>query len=193
MRNNPQIIVFCGPMMSGKTTGLLSCLEKFKYQGRHIFAFKPRIDDRYAQDEIVSHMGWRFPATRIATGTELIKQLMLQVADGEIPERSVVAVDEMFMIPGIAEELVWLYKANITVVVSTLDLGCECKPFEEVTRLLPWATTVKKCTAVCAICKEDAFYTWRKPVENEREIIIGGAELYSPRCKQHHPFFMSPA
>ena len=184
---NPQLIVFTGPMFSSKTTGLLSCLEKFKFQGRHIFAFKPKIDDRYAQDEIVSHMGWRFTATRISQGKELIRELMLNVPDGEIPEKSVVAVDEMFMIPGIADELIWLYKNNITVVISTLDLSSTCEPFEEVTKILPWATTIKKSVAVCSVCKEDAYYTWRKPVEDERDIVIGGVELYEPRCKAHHP------
>ncbi len=189
MRPNPQFIVFTGPMFAGKTTGLLATLEKFQFQGRHIFAFKPKMDDRYSQSEIVSHMGWKFPATCITQGKELIKELMQKVPDGEIPEKSVVAVDEMFMIPGIAEELIWLYKNNITVVVSTIDLGSGFEIFEEVNKILPWATTIKKTVAVCTICKEDAHYTWRKPIEDAKEIVIGGVELYEARCKRCHPKF----
>lgn len=190
MHTSPQFIVFAGAMFSSKTTGMLSCLEKFKYQGRHIFAFKPQIDDRYALNQIVSHMGLSIPATRIGTGKELIRELMLQFDDGEIPERSVVAVDEMFMIPGIANELIWLYKNGITVIVSTLDLSYACEPFDEVTKIFPWATVVKKCVAVCSVCKEDAHYTWRKPVDEEKEIVIGGVELYEARCRAHHPHFL---
>lgn len=184
----PELILFLGPMFSSKTTSMLSCLERFKYQGRHVFAFKPKVDVRYSADEIVSHMGWKFPATTIATGADLIRELTVQFSDGEIPENAVVAIDEMFMISGIADELIWLYKNNVTVVASTLDLSYSGAPFDEVSRVLPFATTIKKCTAVCSVCKGDARYTWRKPVEDESEInIIGGAELYEARCKAHYP------
>lgn len=183
----PEFIVFVGPMMSGKTTSMLAKLERYKYQGRHVFAFKPKIDSRYSTNEIVSHMGWKLPATTISSGAELIKELTYQFSDSEIPDNSVVAIDELFMIPGIADELVWLYKNNVTVVASTLDLSHSCKPFDEVTKILPFATTIKKCTAVCSVCKADAQYTWRKPVDDENEIVVGGVEIYSPRCKNHHP------
>lgn len=177
-------------MWSGKTSALLTALERFKYQGRHIYAFKPKIDDRYDECKIVSHMGWELPAVQISTGKELIHQLMTAIPDGEPKEKCVVAVDEMFMIPGIAEQLIWLYKHDITVVASTLDLSSSITPFEEVVKILPLATTVKKFTSVCAICRRDAHYTWRKAQENDdRVIIVGGSEIYEPRCRRCHPGF----
>ena len=185
----PELIIFLGPMFGGKTTAMLSALERYKYQQRHVYAFKPRIDDRFSKDEIVSHMGWKISATQISTGPELIRELMLQVPDGEISENSVVAVDELFMIPNVAEELIWLYKNNVTVVASTLDLSSACKPFDEVAQLLPWATKIKKCPAVCSVCQRDAFYTWRKQ-DTDEEILVGGVELYEPRCKMCHPRMM---
>lgn len=183
----PELIMYVGGMFSGKTSRLLSNLERFKYQQRKVFAFKPRVDDRYSDSEIASHMGWRYPATRVSIGAELIKELLAQFPDGVVKSDCVVAVDEAFMIPGVADELVWLFKNGITVLVSTLDLSSSCIPFEEVTRLFPYATTVHKCTAVCDVCQDDAGYTWRKPVDNETEILVGGGDIYSPRCRLHHP------
>ena len=188
MNRQPELIVYTGPMFGGKTTALLSTLERFKYQGRHIYAFKPRIDDRYEVGSIVSHMGWQLPAVQISTGKELIEALMVQMPEGELREQCVVAVDEMFMIPGIAEQLIWLYKNDVTVVVSTLDLSSSCAPFDEVVKVLPFATTTKKFTSVCAVCRGDAHYTWRKMMlDDDKVIAVGGGEMYEPRCKAHHP------
>lgn len=187
IKQQSELIAYVGPMFSGKTSALLMTLERFKYQGRHIYAFKPTIDDRYSQSNIVSHMGWELPAVQISTGKELIEALMIQMPEGELKERCVVAVDEMFMIPGIAEQLIWLYKNDVTVVVSTLDLSSSCVPFEEVVKILPFATTTKKFMSVCSVCGADAHYTWKKSNGIDDEIIaIGGSEIYEPRCKQHH-------
>jgi len=189
MKTQPELIVYAGPMFSGKTSALLMALERFKYQGRHVFPFKPKIDDRFQVGSIVSHMGWSLDAVQISTGKELIEAMLVQMDDLAVPaEKCVVAVDEMFMIPGVAEQLIWLYKRDITVVVSTLDLSHQCSPFDEVTKLLPWATKVKKFTSVCSVCHGDAHYTWRKAIDDEdRVIVIGGGELYEPRCKACHP------
>lgn len=181
--NNPTFTVFCGPMFSSKTTKLLSALERFKYQHKRVVVFKPSLDDRYSPSEVVSHSGWSYPATTVKTGADILEALS-QLDD----EPDVVAVDEAFMIPSIAKVLVWLYCHGISIVVSTLDMAAQGKPFPEVEHLLPWATHVEKCTAVCTVCGRDAFYTHKKQVGDgdERTIEVGGAELYEPRCFQHH-------
>jgi thymidine kinase len=98
----------------------------------------------------------------------------------------IVAVDEAFMIPGASDTLIWLYTFGFTVVVSSLEMSAAGKPFQEVEKLLPWATHVQKCTAVCTICGRDARFTHKKQVGGE-EIEVGGSELYEPRCAQHFP------
>jgi thymidine kinase len=167
-------------MFSAKTSRLLLDLERFKHQHRNVMAFKPVIDDRYSDVDIVSHMGWRYPAIGITEGADVLKLL----AERNHPS-DVVAVDEAFMVVGISEVLIWLYRTGIDVVVSTLDLSSTGKPFKEVEKLLPWATRVEKCVAVCAECGRDAAYTHKKLVSGN-EIEIGGAELYEPRCLFHH-------
>jgi len=158
-------------------------LERFKYQSKVIAAFKPAIDRRYAELEIVSHNGFRHPALAIEHGSDIIKHL----SELSLPEPTVIAVDEAFMIKGIAETLTWLYRNGLTIVVSTLDISATGKVFGEVEKMLPWATTIEKCTAVCTICGADARYTHKKAV-NDDEIFVGGTASYEPRCFIHHQF-----
>ena len=173
--------VYVGPMFSGKTTSLLSALERYKFQKKHIMVFKPSIDDRYSTSAVVSHSGWQHAATTIKEGADILQVL----AESEISP-DVVAVDEAFMIPGIAEVLTWLYRSGITVVVSSLDLSYTGKVFHEIEALLPWATHVEKCAAVCTECGRDAYYTHKKQVVGEEMIEVGGSELYEARCFRHH-------
>lgn len=178
---NPTLTVFAGCMFSSKTTKLLLELERYKHQHKRVMVFKPAIDVRYSEGEIVSHSGWKHSSITVKEGADILESL---ANSDEAPD--VVAVDEAFMIPGVADVLIWLYKTGITVIVSTLDLSATAKPFNEVEKLLPWATHVEKCAAVCEECGRDAYYTHKKQVTSGEEIEVGGAELYSPRCFRHH-------
>lgn len=179
--SNPEFIVFAGPMFSSKTTKLLSALERFRYQKKKIIVFKPKIDTRYAVEEIVSHSGWTTPAVIVEDGAQMLEYLMKQASPFDV-----VAVDEMFMIDGIADTLVWLFRnLGVTVIVSTLDISATGKSFGEVEKVLTWATSVEKCSAVCTVCGADAFYTHKKAPDSQ-EIHVGGAEMYEPRCFSHH-------
>lgn len=181
MRPNPEFIVYTGSMFSGKTSRLLSLLDRYKYQNKKIIAFKPLIDDRYSEGEISSHSGWKFPAVCVSSGADILGYL--SKLDTSPPQ--VIAVDEAFMLPGISEALIWLYKNGFTVVVSSLEMSAVGKPFVEIEKMLVWATHIEKCAAVCTVCGRDAYYTHKKQVGGN-EIEIGGEELYSPRCYEHH-------
>lgn len=178
---NPTLTIFAGPMFGSKTTKMLSTLERFKLQHKTVMVFKPSIDDRYSNEEIVSHLGWRHPAIKVKEGADIIEALTIAKQHPDV-----VAVDEAFMIPGVAEVLIWLYRSGISVVVSTLDLSSGAKPFPEIMKLFPWATHVEKCSAVCLVCGRDAYYTHMKQVVGDEDIQIGGSELYESRCFRHH-------
>jgi thymidine kinase len=177
---NPTLTVYVGPMFSSKTSRLLLDIERFKCQHKCVVVFKPIIDERYSVDDVVSHLGWRHPAVTVKSGADILEYLATTAV-----APAAVAVDEAFMIPGVAEVLVWLYRTGVDVVVSTLDLSATAKPFHEVEKLLAWATHVEKCSAVCAECGRDAYYTHKKHV-SDAEIEVGGSELYEPRCFLHH-------
>lgn len=180
MLNNPEFIVYCGPMFSSKTSRLFTMLERYKYQRKRIIVFKPNIDDRYSVSEVVTHGGWKVPAICVKSGAEILEHL-----SSLEEEPHVIAVDEAFMISGAADALTWLYTYGFTIVVSSLEMSSAGKPFSEIEKMLVWATRVEKCTAVCTVCSRDAHYTHKKQTGGE-EIEVGGSELYEPRCYTHH-------
>lgn len=183
MNKNPEFIVYVGPMASGKTSLLLAALERYKYRSKKVYAFKPYIDERYSTNEIVTHNGLRWPATQISDISDIIQMLLSE--DKEIPD--VVALDEAFMLSGSAKALAWLYRQGVTVLVSTLDLSSKGEAFEETKEMMAWATQIYKCSAVCTVCGADARYTHRKIVDADHDILIGGLDIYDPRCLSCHP------
>ena len=172
-------------MFSGKTTRMLLDVEKHRHAGREIHAFKPAVDDRYSSDEIVTHAGWSVPAIRVVDGAGIEERMLDEATD---LKNSLVVVDELFMIPGASSTLIWLFRQGLDVVAASLDMSYACEPFEEVQAVLPWATRVEKCPSACTVCGEDAFYTHRKATDDDRAIVVGGKDLYEPRCRIHHPY-----
>ena len=185
VKDAPKFTLYVGPMWGSKTTRLLADLERYKYQHKRIAAFKPMIDDRYGASEIVTHSGWKHPAMCVADGSDLYGAL---AAFDEVPH--VIAVDEAFMIPGIADSLIYLYRLGFSIAVSSLDMSATAKPFKEIEKMMPWATRIDKCAAVCTTCGRDAYYTHKKTA-SEDEIEVGGSDLYEPRCAICHPLIMS--
>ena len=98
---NNEFTLFVGPMFGGKTTKLLSAIDRYTYQGRNILAFKPNVDERYSKEEIVTHWGGKLSAKRVGDGKELLRYLREATAWQEEDETFVIAVDEAFMIDGV--------------------------------------------------------------------------------------------
>ena len=174
----PEVKIFTGPMFGGKTTKMLAALERFSYQNKKTILFKPDIDKRYSAGKVVTHKGQTHESVLVSNGSEILDKSL---------DADVVAVDEMFMIPGSAQALLSLFRRGKTVLVSTLQLSSQptgYTAFEEVKELMPWATSIEVCPAVCSKCNRDAFYTERLCKE-EREVLVGGAESYQPVCWKH--------
>lgn len=174
----PEIKIFTGPMFGGKTTRMLAALERYQYQNRVTVLFKPKIDKRYSQEKVVTHKGQEHTSVLVENGREIYEKSF---------KADVIAVDELFMIPGSARALLNLFKKGKTILVSTLQLSSQpdaYAPFEEVEKLMPWATSIEVCPAVCHKCDQDAFYTERLCKEN-KEVLVGGAESYQPVCWHH--------
>lgn len=176
--SQPKLLVFTGPMFGSKTTKMLSVLERALYQSKRVIAFKPKMDERYEKSMIVTHAGLKFDAHNVQTGEEILSLSK---------DYDVVGVDESFMIEGSASALVDLFKSGKTVAVSSIQLSASGKPFEEIRDLLPWATHIEVCPAVCLITGEDAYYTVRKS-KGISEIEVGGSETYEPRAWSCTPF-----
>ena len=177
---DPQFIIFTGPMFGSKTTRLLATVDRYRYQHKNIVAFKPKMDDRYSNSEIRTHSGGALEANGVNTGTDILTYISTSGI-----EYDVVAVDEAFMIDGVCDALLALFKSGKVIVVSSLQLSASGNVFKEVRDMMPWATRIEVCPAVCPITGRDAFYTHHK-IEGLQEIVVGGDELYEPRCWEHY-------
>ena len=181
----PEFIIFTGPMFGAKTSRLLSVIDRFSYQSRKVLSFKPRIDRRYSTSKITTHNGNFVEALSVSKGEEILRIVRDRDQKGDTVD--VVAVDEAFMIDGAASALLELFRRGKTIVVSSLQLSASGNVFEEVRDMMPWATKIEVCPAVCTVSGRDAYYTHKK-VNDLAEITVGGSELYEPRCWEFHSF-----
>jgi thymidine kinase len=179
-----EFILYTGPMFSSKTTKLLMEADTRQYRKQKIISFKSRLDNRYSQvGEIVTHNFNKLPAFLVHTGDELINVL------SKNEEADVVLIDELFMINGVSDVCIELFKKGYTIIASSIDLSFQGEPFKEVQKIMPYCTKIVKCTAVCPVCGDDARYTFKKETEENKDVIqIGGDELYEPRCQLHYNY-----
>lgn len=177
-----EFVIFTGPMFGGKTTKLLSAIDRYKYQGRKILAFKPKIDNRYHKENITTHWGGHSSAINVTSGAAISREAIESFGN---KNSGVIAVDEAFMIPGAGSHLVELFKKGYTILVSSLQISSDFTPYEEMQIMMPYATKVEVCPAICTQCNADAYYTEKVGGRSDHEIEVGGSELYHPRCLRH--------
>tara|TARA_R110001599_G_scaffold96700_1_gene249876 strand:+ start:1132 stop:1725 length:594 start_codon:yes stop_codon:yes gene_type:complete len=194
--NQTNFVLYTGPMFSSKTTKLLARIDRSKYQKKRTISFKPKLDDRYSiENQIITHNDLHTVCINVATGEQILETI------SKIEDVDLVAVDEIFMIPGAADACIKLFKKGYDVYVSSIELSFSGTPFEEVKKIMPFCTQIVKCTAVCSICQSDARYTFKKSgvkhVESFKshpsveQIQIGSDEIYEPRCQLHHNYMRS--
>ena len=190
MNTNPFFNVYIGPMFGAKTTRLLADIDRLKYKGKKVVAFKPNVDKRYTVDKISSHNNGTIEAYCISNAEEILSL----ISKSEQEEKKIVhtiAVDEAFMIDDIDKVLVDCFRLGYNVIVSSIQMNAQEQPFENIKNMLPWATKINVCPAVCTMCDNDAYYTEALfDIENAtQEEKIGGKEMYEPRCAKHYSSF----
>ena len=181
-----EFVMFVGPMFGGKTTKLLSAIDRYKYQGRNILAFKPQVDERYSKKEIVTHWGHKLDALRVTSGAAISRQVVKCFGT---TGNGVIAVDEAFMIDGAGHHLTHLYRLGYTILVSSIQLCSDGTPYTEVMQMMPWATKIEVCPAVCTLCNSDAFFTEKIGGRSDHKVEVGGSEMYQPRCLKHFSLY----
>jgi len=169
------IEVICGPMFSGKTEELLRRLRRATYANQRIAIFKPVIDVRYSELNIVSHDSNFYPSLMISKASDILKNKGTS---------QIVALDEAQFFDDLLPEILEnLAQEGIRVIVSGLDMDYIGKPFGPMPELLALADNVSKLTAICLVCGAEATHTFRKTKGNQR-IMIGAKDLYEPRCRK---------
>lgn len=178
------IEVISGCMFAGKTEELIRRINVLSYAKKNIIVFKPKIDNRYSDSEIVSHSGAKVPCLVVEKAQDILKKIE---ADTEV-----VAIDEVqFFDKDIVEVCEYLADKGIRVMIAGLDKDFRGESFGVMPELLTRAEFVTKLTAVCAKCGAPATRTQRlvngKPAGFEDPIVMVGAdESYEPRCRHCH-------
>lgn len=186
--NKGFIEVICGPMYASKTENLISRITSLEYAKQVIKIYKPKVDNRYSDNEIVSHAGTRIPATVIENSKEIMQDLMSKMV--KLPD--VVVIDEVqFFDEGIIDVVEKLADAGIRVIVAGLDQDFRGEPFGVIAQLMARAEIVTKLTAVCTVCGSAATRSQRlvdgePALSSEDTVQIGASESYEARCRDHH-------
>src|SRR5688500_14143637 len=169
------IEVICGSMFSGKTEELIRRLKRVKIANLKVEIFKPRMDVRYDELNIVSHDENAIVSTPVESA-----QSILLLANGV----DVVGIDEaQFFDDHLPEVIDQLALQGIRVIVAGLDMDFTGKPFGQMPFLLAKADFITKLHAICVQCGHIANYSYRKEV-NDMQILLGEGNVYEPRCRK---------
>lgn len=179
-----QLTVITGPMFAGKTSALLRNITREKRRRRKVLAVTHRLDDRFGVGVIASHDRLSVAAVALGGAEELRERFFAASARPDV-----VALDEaQFFGPGLSPVVAEILRTGTDVDVAGLCQDHGGHPFEPVATLMTQAEDVIKLVATCAICGAAAAY---QQLIDDRPApsgpLVGGAELYEPRCRAHFP------
>ncbi len=169
------IEVIVGSMFSGKTEELIRRIKRAKIAKLNVEIFKPLIDIRYDEENVVSHDRSAIQSTPVESAT----QIMLMANDVQV-----VGIDEAQFfdndLPGVCNHLA---NSGIRVIVAGLDMDFKGKPFGPMPELLAIAENVTKVHAICMNCGNLAQFSHRT-IDEDKLVMLGETESYEPLCRK---------
>ena len=169
------IEVVCGSMFSGKTEELIRRLRRAQFANQQIAIFKPVIDKRYSDVEVVSHDFHKITSTPVATPAEMLEKVG--------PEVQVVGIDEaQFFDETLVEVCQTLANRGVRVIVAGLDTDYLGQPFGPMPRLMAVAEDVQKVHAICVRCGALANHSHRLSKSHDL-VLLGEKDVYEPLCR----------
>ena len=169
-----RIEVICGSMFSGKTEELIRRMKRARFAKQRVEIFKPAIDVRYSDEDVVSHDHNIIPSTPIDSSDSI---LLLS------SDTDVVGIDEAQFfdnrLPDVCNELA---NRGVRVIVAGLDMDYKGVPFGPIPALCAIADDVTKVHAICVKCGALAYVSHRL-VANDKRVLLGETEEYEPLCR----------
>ena len=184
------IEVISGNMYAGKTEELLRRVKRILYAKKRVIVFKPTIDNRYSESEVVSHNNERIKSINITKAQDILKYTS--------PLPYAIAVDEVqFLNHDLIDVCEYLADQGVRVILAGLDRDFRGEPFGIMPELLARAEYVTKLYAICQVCGAPATRTQRiidgKPAKYTDPIVLVGAkEQYEARCRHCHEVIGKP-
>ncbi len=168
------IEVICGSMFSGKTEELIRRLNRARIAGLKVEIYKPTVDTRYHETEIVSHNANSIPSNPVSSALNIL--LMNKDAD-------VIGIDEaQFFDDSLLYVSQTLAEKGVRVLVAGLDMDYLGKPFGPMPALMSVAEYVTKVHAICMVCGDLATHSFRKVGDNS-QVMLGEKDTYEARCR----------
>lgn len=184
------IEVISGCMFAGKTEELIRRIKVLEYAKKKIVVFKPVIDNRYSEMDVVSHAGTSIKSIAVAHAEDILDYID--------KETEVVAIDEVqFFDEAIVDICEMLADQGKRVMVAGLDMDFRGVPFGVMPRLFTMAEFVTKLTAFCTKCGAPATRTQRLvngKAANYHDpiVLVGASEAYEARCRHCHEVLDKP-
>lgn len=178
------IEVICGNMYAGKTEELLRRVRRIEYAKKTVIVFKPKLDNRFSDNEVVSHNNKRVKSINIVDAQDILNHID--------PLPYAIAIDEVqFLGKDCIKVCEQLADLGVRVIVAGLDKDFRGEPFGVMPELLARAEYVTKLQAICQVCGAPATRTQRiingKPAKYTDPIVLVGAkEQYEARCRHCH-------
>ena len=170
-----RIEVVCGSMFSGKTEELIRRLKRAEFARQRVEIFKPAIDTRYSEAEVVSHDRHTIMSTPVESSSSVL--LLSSGID-------VVGIDEaQFFDEGLVDVCNDLANRGVRVIVAGLDMDYKGVPFGPIPALCAVADEVTKVHAICVKCGSVAYVSHRL-VQGDKRVMLGEAMEYEPLCRE---------
>lgn len=170
-----RIEVVCGSMFSGKTEELIRRMKRAKFAKQKVEIFKPSLDTRYSDVDVVSHDQHSIPSTPIDSSSTIA--LLSSDID-------VVGIDEaQFLDDGVVDVCNDLANRGVRVIVAGLDMDFQGKPFGPMPALCAIADEVTKVHAICVKCGALTYISHRL-VANDKRVLLGEQMEYEPLCRE---------
>lgn len=170
-----RIEVVCGSMFSGKTEELIRRMKRAKFAHQNVEIFKPAIDVRYSEEDVVTHEGQAINSTPVDNSSSI---LLLG------SECDVIGIDEAQFfdnnLPAVCNELA---EKGVRVIAAGLDMDFKGVPFGPMPALMAIADDVTKVHAICVRCGAQAYVSHRL-VDNDKRVLLGEMNEYEPLCRE---------
>lgn len=174
MMRRGRVEVICGSMFSGKTEELIRRMKRAQFAKQKVDIFKPAIDTRYSDEDVVSHEGNSISSTPVESSASIL----LMGSDTDV-----IGIDEaQFFDEGIVDVVNELAGRGIRVIVAGLDLDFKGKPFGPMPALCAVADEVTKVHAICVRCGALAYVSHRI-VAGDKQVMLGETHEYEPLCR----------
>ena len=174
-RRPGRIEVVCGSMFSGKTEELIRRMRRAQFAKQRVEIFKPAIDVRYSEEDVVSHDQKHIQSTPIDSSASIL----LLANDIDVVGIGEAQFFDMGLV-GVCNELAY---RGVRVIIAGLDMDFKGEPFGPMPALCAIADDVTKVHAICVRCGALAYVSHRK-VQNDRRVLLGETQEYEPLCRE---------